>query len=327
MWTVGLSALAWLAIAGACLLVGSSGSVGIPTASNFVIRRELVLMASLVGAALAMAGVVFQTVLRNPLADPYLLGVSSGATLAAYVWRLPVLAGGVSMLNDLAAALGQQGFAFAGAMVAVGVVFTLAGRRGRLDPVTLVLVGVIVNAFCGSLFLLIHSLTMGLAASGGELTFLVGGLQTALTAQQRGLACTVVGVGFVVLMYVSGKLNVASLDEAEAVSLGVNVHRLRWVALVTASLVTAGAVAVSGPIGFVGLVCPHLARLIVGTDARKLLPVATAMGASLLTLADAASRLLARESLAQTWLQVGVLTGLLGAPFFMFLLWRSTRDR
>jgi len=325
--TVGLSALAWGVVAVACLMVGSSGAVGWPTASTWLIRQELVLMASLVGAALASAGVVYQAVLRNPLADPYLLGVSSGASLAAYVWRLPALAGGVSVLNEVAAALGQQGAAFVGALISIGIVFALAGRRGRLEPITLVLVGVIVNAFCGSLFLLIHALTMGLAASGGELTFLVGGLQTSLTSQQKISATIVVGAGWLVMLYISGKLNVASLGEAEAESLGVRVNRLRWVALITASLVTASVVAISGPIGFVGLVCPHLARLLVGNDTRRLLPVATALGASLLAIADAVSRLLARESMVQTWLQVGVLTGLLGAPFFLFLLWKSTRDR
>ena len=123
----------------------------------------------------------------------------------------------------------------------------------------------------------------------------------------------------------AGQLNAAVFSEAEAESLGVRIHRLRWVALVVASLMTASAVAVSGPIGFVGLVAPHLARLVVGHDQRKLLPVATALGASLLALADAASRLLAMDALAGSVLPVGILTGLMGGPFFLLLLWQTRR--
>jgi iron complex transport system permease protein len=116
------------------------------------------------------------------------------------------------------------------------------------------------------------------------------------------------------------------LSEAEAESLGVRIHRLRWATLVTASLMTASAVAVSGPIGFVGLVGPHLARLLVGHDHRRLLPVATAMGAVLLALADAASRVLAMDRLAGSVLPVGILTGLMGGPFFLMLLWQTRRS-
>jgi iron complex transport system permease protein len=119
-----------------------------------------------------------------------------------------------------------------------------------------------------------------------------------------------------VLLYMSGPLAVAALGDAEAESLGVRVQRVRWTTLIAASIVTASAVAVSGPIGFVGLVCPHLARLVVGPDVRRLLPVSIALGAALLAVADAGSRRLGQ-------LPVGVLTGLLGGPFFLFLLWRS----
>ena len=119
-------------------------------------------------------------------------------------------------------------------------------------------------------------------------------------------------------------LNVAALSEPEIESLGVRIHRLRWLALCVASIITAAGVAISGPIGFVGLICPHLARLIVGRDYRRLLPVATACGAALLPLADAGSRLY--YSTGKTLLPVGVLTSLLGGPFFLFLLWRNTAE-
>jgi iron complex transport system permease protein len=273
-----------------------------------------------------MSGVAYQAVLRNPLADPYLLGVSSGATLASYLWqfRLGSILG-ATLLQTAALSLGQQGFAFAGALASVAVVFSLSTRAGRLDPITLLLVGVIVNAINGSLFLLLNALTRDLPASGSAFAFLIGGLQTNLTSAQVTTASIILLAGFVLLLYLSPHLNVATTSDAEATSLGTRVHLLRWTALLVASLVTASAVSLSGPIGFVGLVSPHLARLLVGNDHRKLLPLATALGASLLAVADAATRLLAQDALAQTLLPVGVLTGLLGGPFFLLLLYQSRR--
>lgn len=316
--TVAACAAAWAIVAIACLAVGSTGEVGWPSPGVLRIRREYVLLASLVGAALASAGVAYQAILRNPLADPYLLGASSGAMLAAYLWQFPAM--------TVALALGEQAFTFAGALGAVGVVFAIASRGGRLEPITLLLVGVIVNAVNGSVFLLINAIVKDPATPGGPLMFLVGGLQTNLRPSQIYSAAAIVFGGWVVLLYIAGQLNVATLGEGEATALGVRIHPLRWIALITATLITAAAVAVSGPIGFIGLVCPHLGRLIVGNDQRRLLPLATALGASLLCIADAASRWLAREGAAGTALPVGVLTGLLGGPFFLLLLWRNAKS-
>src|SRR6266516_1575212 len=139
--TLTLSALLWLAVAFLCLFAGSTGW-GWPGGA-FRFRAGPVALASLIGAALGAAGVVYQSILRNPLADPYLLGVSSGASLACYLWRVQSIAAAVAIVFG---AMSQQAFAFAGALIAVGVVFALAGRRGRLEPLTLLLVGVIVNA-------------------------------------------------------------------------------------------------------------------------------------------------------------------------------------
>jgi iron complex transport system permease protein len=182
-----------------------------------------------------------------------------------------------------------------------------------------------VNAVCGSIFLLVNELHKGLAGSGGDMTFLVGGLQSNLTTAQSASAATIASIGFIILLGFAGNLNAASLSDEEALSLGVRIHVLRWSALIIASLMTAAAVAVSGPIGFVGLVAPHIARLVVGVDQRRLLPLATAFGAALLCLADAASRVLAHGSLVAQSLPVGVLTGLLGGPFFLLLLWQYRR--
>ena len=205
--------------------------------------------------------------------------------------------------------------------------FSRSRARGRLEPLTLLLVGVIVNAVAAAVYMLLNSIFRDLPASGGPYTFLVGGLQTNLTFSQQISAAICVGIGWIILMLISGQLNVAVLSEGEALSLGVRIHRLRWVALIIASLMTASAVAISGPIGFVGLVCPHLARLFVGHDQRRLIPISTALGAGLLAVADAASRKLGGEHGVDTQLPVGVLTGLLGGPFFLLLLWQNRRRR
>jgi iron complex transport system permease protein len=311
----------WAAVAAGCMMLASTG-YGWPRSHEvLVIRREVVLLSSLVGAGLAAAGVTYQAILRNPLADPDLLGVSSGAALFAYLWRLPALAGVAAVLG----AASQQGFAFAGALVAVFWTLLLASRRGRLEPVTLLLVGVIVNALNGSIFLLVYSLTQALPSSEGALGLLIGGIQTNLTADQKLAATCIIAAGFVALLAISGALNAAGVGDTEAEALGVRIQRLRWLALILASLVTASAVAISGPIGFIGLICPHVARLFVGTDQRRVLPVATALGAALLCSADAASRRLAGQGLAQTLLPVGVLTSLLGGPFFLLLLIQNRR--
>ena len=150
------SLLVWLVPAWFCMCVGSNGRYGWPSGEMLrTMRLQTVGVASLVGASLAAAGVVYQAILRNPLADPYLLGVSSGASLMAYVWGFPFAN---NLFGPALVALGQQAFAFAGALIAVSVVLTLASRRGRMQPVTLLLVGVIVNAIAGSLFLLLNAM-------------------------------------------------------------------------------------------------------------------------------------------------------------------------
>ena len=304
-------------VGGLCLLVGSTGWAW-PGTETFRFRWPSVAMAALIGAALSSAGVTYQAVLRNPLAEPYLLGVSGGASLLAYVAGIST-----GSVASWLGPLGQESASFVGAIVALALVLALSPRRGRLEPVTLLLVGVIVSALCGAIYLLIYHLHLrseGLG-TGGPFRFLVGGINTNLTNAQMTTAAIIIAIGWSGLLYLSGQLNVAMLSEAEAEALGVRIHRLRWMGLILASLMTASAVAISGPIGFVGLVCPHLARLIVGTDPRRLLPLATSFGACLLMIADAASRAASRWTYGT--LPVGVLTGLLGGPFFLLLLWRG----
>jgi iron complex transport system permease protein len=312
---------AWMLVALLCFLVGST-AIGWPTHDQRPLRLEPILLASLIGAALAAAGCTYQAILRNPLADPYLLGVSSGASLSAYLWQFIAT---WSLFSHLGA-LSQQAFAFAGALAAVACVFAISTRRGRLDPVTLLLVGVIVSSVCGSIFLLINALhPEATAGSGGPMDFLVGGIRSNLELREKLSAGVVVFIGWLLLLLISPQLNVAVLSEHEAESLGVRIHRLRWLALIIASLITADAVAISGPIAFIGLICPHLSRQIVGPDQRRLLPTSTFCGAILLALADAAIRLLSQQGLINTVLPVGVLTGMMGGPFFLYLLWRQRR--
>jgi iron complex transport system permease protein len=279
-----------------------------------------VLPASLIGAALAAAGVVYQAVLRNPLADPYLLGASSGATLAAYLWRLPAVAAMPFVVTS-----SPHLFSLGGALLAVGVVLGTARRGGRIDPVTAVLAGVIVNALCGSMFMLLNAIFRDSPGGGGLFTFLVGDVQTSVAKIDLWLSAGIVLVSFVFLIPMAAQLNAVRLSEDEAAAMGVRVHRTRWVALGLASLMTAAAVAISGPIGFVGLVCPHIARWFVGNDNRRLLIVGTALGASLLALAELLERLLLADDRLGTLVPVGVITSLIGAPFFLVILLRSRR--
>jgi iron complex transport system permease protein len=315
--TIGGSGLVWAAVAGLCLLVGSTG-IGWPDSFQTGVRLPRVMTASLIGAALAAAGVTYQAILRNPLADPYLLGVSSGAALFSYIWQRPAVAALLVALGLGHSPISQQAFSFIGALAAVAVVFLVSTRRGRLEPLTLLLVGVIVNVVNAAVFLLISELVKDQTQ---QATFLVGAIRDS-SRQQTWAVLALVAVGWVVLLSISAALNVAMLSEAEAETLGVRIHRLRWVGLVVASLITASAVAISGPIGFVGLICPHLARLIVGNDQRRLLPVATAAGAALLVSADALSRGFALTRFG-TVLPVGILTSLMGGPFFLLLLYQN----
>ena len=311
----------WLAAAAVCTLGGSTGRFGEVSWQTAIGRLTTnVLPASLIGASLAAAGVAYQAVLRNPLADPYLLGASSGATLAAYVWRLPAIAA-IPLLGGLSA----HAFALAGALAAVGIVLVAARRGGRIDPVTAVLAGVIVNALCGSIFMLLNAIFRDAPGGGGMLTFLVGDIQTSVARGDVWISAALAIGSIAALAPFAAQLNAVRLSEDEAASLGVRVHRVTWMALGLASLMTAASVAISGPIGFVGLVCPHIARWFVGNDNRRLLIIATAMGAALLTLAELLERLLLADDRLGTLVPVGVITSLVGAPFFLVILLRSRR--
>lgn len=271
------------------------------------LRLPRVLTAMAVGVGLAVAGATFQGLLRNPLADPYVLGTASGAALGAAIAvvipiRLSFL--GFSLIHVLA---------FGGALVAVFTVYRLS-RIGGLSPLTsLLLTGYAVGS------LLAAGLAMAMYLSGAALrqifSYLLGGFDTSSWSQLAG-AVPLVAIGSGVILLRARALNGLLLGEEAAVHLGVDVRRERAILLSLASLVTAAAVAVSGLIGFVGLVVPHVVRLIVGPNARVVLPLSALGGAALLAFADLAARLLGD-------IPVGVVTAVIGAPFFLFLLRRS----
>jgi iron complex transport system permease protein len=272
------------------------------------IRLPRVLLAGLVGAALAVAGAAYQGLFRNPLADPYLLGIASGAGLGAVVgFLLPVA--GLALIPALA---------FLGGLMAVGAVYSIA-RVGKTLPVTtLILAGVALGAFLGSI-------TAYLMIISGErlhgiISWLMGTFALSNWEQVWMIVVPCV-VGVLVIWIHARPLNVMQLDEEQAQQLGINVERVKLILLVAATLITAAAVCFVGTIGFVGIIVPHAVRLIWGPDHRFLLPLTTLAGASFLILADTA----ARTVLAPTEIPVGVITAFLGAPFFLYLLRQKKR--
>jgi iron complex transport system permease protein len=274
------------------------------------VRLPRVIGAALVGGALATSGVLFQALLRNPLADPLLLGTSSGAALGATIaFVLPTALVGAGF--SLVAAL-----AFAGALLAVALVYGLATRRGQTPVVTLLLAGVAVSALlaaCQTLLITLnpqvaqHIVSLYLWLSGG--VFVDGWGQV-------GLVALLVALGVAAAFYLAPTLDAFALGEEMAGYLGVHVERRKLAIVGVAALLVAGAVSISGLVGFVGLVAPHACRLLLGPRHRLLLPASALAGAAFVVVTD----LLARTLVAPTELPLGVLTALVGGPFFLFLL-------
>jgi iron complex transport system permease protein len=258
------------------------------------------------GGLLALAGALMQVLLRNPLADPYVLGVSGGAAVGAL---LAMLAGAATLLVG--------GAAFAGAFAAILLVFALAHGEGSWTQTRLLLTGVIVASGTGAVVALI--LTLAPEQSLRGMLFWLMGDAAQITDPWPALA--LLGGGLLLALPFARDLNALAWGEELAQALGVRVGRLRKMVYFLAALLTAGAVTTAGSIGFVGLVVPHLARMLVGNDQRLLLPAAVLAGGSLLTLADT----LARTLLAPQQLPVGVLTSVIGVPLFLFLLSRQPR--
>ncbi len=276
------------------------------------IRLPRVILAGLVGAALATAGATYQGLFRNPLADPYLIGVAQGASLGAVAgFLLPTTWHGMGIgVVPL--------FAFTGALVSTAIVYSLA-RIGKTLPVTtLILAGVALGAFLGSIvsYLIISSGEK----MHGIVFWLMGSFSLSQWADVR-LVIPYVAVGTGGILLFARPLNVMQLDEEQARQLGINVERLKLVLLAAATLITAAAVSFVGTIGFVGIIIPHAVRLLWGADHRFLLPLSVLTGATFLIVAD----LVARTAQAPAEIPIGVITALCGAPFFLYLLRRQKR--
>ncbi len=314
-----LLVLAAAAMAALAVAVGV-GSVPIPPAALWAVatgggeplhqtlvlelRAPRALAALAVGGLLAVAGALMQVLLRNPLADPYVLGLSGGAAVGALA----------AMLLGLGAAL-VSGAAFAGALLSTVLVFGLAHGTGSWTPTRLLLTGVVVASGWGALvtFMLAVGPTRQLP---GMLYWLMGDLAY---ARSPWWALAALGIAVAGAVPLGRSLNILARGPLQAAVLGVAVRPLEWGIYVAASVLTAVAVTTAGSIGFVGLVVPHMLRLVLGNDQRLILPAAALAGGALLTLAD----VLARTLIAPEQLPVGVITAMLGVPLFLYLLHRS----
>jgi iron complex transport system permease protein len=275
----------------------------------FGLRLPRIALGILVGAALSVAGAGFQALLRNPLADPYVLGVSSGAALGAILSLLiaPHTAGAIQLA------------AFVGAAATIAAVYFLGRRGGQLDSATLLLAGIVTASFLSAVIMFMMTTLSGRDLRGMAF-WLMGDLQTPPSVDMRWLYL-VLAIGVGCIFAASSDLNLILTGEQEARHLGVNVHRVKLVVYVAASVLTGLAVSVSGAIGYVGLLIPHVMRMLFGTDYRLLIPTSALGGAIAIVLADT----LARTVVAPTELPVGAMTAIAGAPVFIYLMRRRVR--
>jgi len=285
--------------------------LGSDTTSGTIIRElrlPRVLGAALVGAALAGAGALLQGLLRNPLADPFVTGTSAGASLGAVI---AVALGATAAVVPLAA--------FAGAMLAIAVVWRLARLGGRTTVLTVLLGGVVLTSFTGAVvtFVLVSSDRLALRLRA-VLGWLQGGVSV-ISWSELLVATVVVAIGIAAALLLAPRIDAYAFGEETAAALGIDLDRTTAAVLATTALLTGAAVAIAGLIGFVGLVVPHALRFLLGATHRRLVVASLPAGALVLVLADLGARTL----LAPAELPVGVITGLIGAPFFLMLLVRS----
>ncbi len=322
-----VSVLMMLLMAAAMILGlfwGSSGSrigslaemvsqIGNPDALVYAIvwkiRFPRVLVAALVGAALSVAGLVFQAILRNPLAEPYILGISGGAAIGAIT----------GILLGLSRFSGVGGFAFLGGMATLFLVLFISGGRSILRKESILLSGVMINAFCAAVIMFLISLTQD-ARIHSIMFWLMGDLSSAGGREAALLALAVLPC-FVLIFWQSNPMNLLLMGKEMAQSLGVHVKALILILLVVSSFMVSATVCCCGLIGFVGLVIPHLFRLILGSDHRVMVPACIFGGAAFLVLCD----LLARTLPRQGEMPAGVITAMIGAPVFIILLKRTSR--
>jgi iron complex transport system permease protein len=322
-----LAAVALVLVMFICSLVGTEsvslkavfGAAGEESSINpdyeiFVrVRLPRIILATIVGGALACSGVVFQALLRNPLADPYILGISSGAGLGATIAVISGLNWTLWGRSPIAV------FAFAGALGTVWLVWFVGRLTGKFHVTGLLLAGVVINAFFSAVIMFLTSIAKAEHVYA-TIFWLMGNMtEEDFLALWLGAGCVVGGT--MVLFYISPQLNALSFGEDDAKSMGVNTARTRTIAFGVAAAITAIAVSLSGLIGFVGLVIPHGVRLVFGPDHRQLLPLSGIVGAIFLVVADTVARII----VAPAQLPVGVVTAIVGGPFFLVLLVKYSR--
>jgi iron complex transport system permease protein len=290
------------------LLIGKGGQLAWPSGEVLDLRLSRTISAATVGAALAVGGAMLQSLLRNPLASPDLIGAASGAGLAV---TASILITGTTTTIGLA----HGPAAFVGSLSALALVYLLGQRRGYIEPVLLVLVGVMVSVICGAATMLLGSLM----PDGGwsAIRWSMGAIsdETTRPLQLTVAALTLASIGIGVAL--GRAMDVAALSEEEARSIGVPIERLRLALFLLSGALTAGAVLIAGPIGFVGLVCPHAVRLLAGPNHRTLIAGSALAGATLVILADAAVRAI---DLGAGRFPIGVFTALVGGPAFIAML-------
>ena len=324
VWVPAFGLLALLAVLGAPVIGTTSISLArvfdrtLPFADNvdaqifFIARLPRALTGALVGATLAAAGVVFQALLRNPLATPFTLGVSAGSALGAMfaiTFRLHLSFFGVSAVTAAS---------FIGSIGAVAIVYALARARHRgFSTNVLLLAGVTLNAFFSALILFVQYLADSSEAMR-TMRWLMGDLDVAGYGPIVA-ALPLCALAFAVFAWLPRALNLLSLDADAAAARGVNVLRVQRLAFFSASMATGAAVSLGGPIGFIGIIVPHLVRLLVGADHRVVLPASAFFGAAFLVVCD----VLARTAMAPVELPVGIITAIIGGPFFLWLLVRQ----
>jgi len=285
-----------------------SGQSNVSSLDNtilFSIRLPRIILAGLVGASLSLAGAIFQALLRNPLADPYILGLSGGSAVGAIIGMI---------IGATAFPFGVPASAFSGAILAVFIVFGIAGTN--LQSNTILLAGVIVNAFFSAVILFFMAVSSKTYLQ--NIMFWLMGDLSSPAVEGLWISFALLALGFILIYREAKALNLIAMGEDTALQLGVNVRKTKGLLFIIASLLTAVAVSVSGIIGFVGLIIPHIMRLTIGSDHRILLPTCLFSGASFLIVADAISR----SIMAPVELPVGVITAFCGAPYFIYLLRR-----
>ena len=276
------------------------------------VRMPRVMMGAIVGVLLAMCGVVMQATVQNPLADPYILGISSGASLGA---TFSIMVGASAIFTGFLATMGTAFWAFLGALGAMALVMTLAHiGGGRITSAKLVLAGCVVGSLCGAFTNIIVYIGQD-AENMKNVTYWLMGSLVSIQPEDVEFAIGPIVIGMIPLFLLRWRINLLTVGEEEALSMGIDTSKLRFVVIVCATLLTSISVAISGVIGWIGLVIPHFCRMIFGYDYRRLIPTNILFGATFLIIVDNVARMATTAEIP-----IGILTSFIGAPVFVYLI-------